>query len=59
MGISAFRVLTVLRNCKRNYPRGMKTALSRSDREDRQAKTDDARPNDFPPSFSTLLHMQL
>lgn len=36
--------LTVVLNCKRYYPRGMKTALSRSDREDRQVKTDDACP---------------
>lgn len=46
VGLSALGLLTVLRNCKRYYPRGMKTALSGSVREDRQVKTDDARPND-------------
>lgn len=40
--------MTVLRNCKRYYPRGMKTALSGFVREDRQVKTDDAHPGDGP-----------
>lgn len=48
VGFGAFGPLTVLRNCKRYYPRGMKTALSRSVREDGQVKTDDARPGDCP-----------
>lgn len=38
VGIAASGLLTVLQNCKRNYPRGMKTALSGSVREDWRAK---------------------
>lgn len=59
VGLGALGSLTVLRNCKRYYPRGMKTALSGSVREDRQVKTDDVRPGDCPIALVPPLHMQL
>lgn len=58
VGLRALGLLTVLRNCKRYYPRGMKTALSGSVREDGQVKTDDARPGDWPIIAVPLLHMR-
>lgn len=41
VGLSALGSLTASWNCKRYYPRGTKTALGGSVREDRQVETDD------------------